>query len=128
MSILTVQVLILAKGLFMAGIDNIRSGQSMTSSSTRNTSRSEADSAKNTNEAKKSASSTRDDAVSLSRQGKEIGEMHNQIAAKPAFDSAKVAAIKEAIANGSYTVDPEKLADNLIKFEKELRGHSDGKG
>ncbi|CAH0540894.1 flagellar biosynthesis anti-sigma factor FlgM [Vibrio marisflavi] len=111
----------------MAGIDNIRSGQSMTST-TRNTSRSDASSSKNTDEARKSASNTRDDAVSLSRQGKEIGEMHNQMAAKPAFDSAKVAAIKEAIANGSYTVDPEKLADNLIKFEKELRGHSDGNG
>ncbi|MCZ8485134.1 flagellar biosynthesis anti-sigma factor FlgM [Vibrio lentus] len=29
----------------------------------------------------------------------------------------KVAAIS-MIANGSYTVDPEKLADNMIKFGK----------
>ncbi|MCL9783911.1 flagellar biosynthesis anti-sigma factor FlgM [Vibrio sp. S4M6] len=112
----------------MAGIDNIRSGQSMTSSSTRNSSRTDAGSSKGADEAKKSASGTNEDAVSLSRQGKEIGAMQNQMAAKPAFDSAKVAAIKEAIANGSYTVDPEKLADNLMKFEKELRGHSDDNG
>ncbi|EJH68768.1 negative regulator of flagellin synthesis FlgM [Vibrio cholerae HC-51A1] len=44
------------------------------------------------------------------------------MASRPSFDSAKVAAIKEAIANGSYVVDPEKLADNMIKFEKELGG------
>lgn len=42
------------------------------------------------------------------------------MASKPAFDAAKVAAIKEAIANGSYRVDPEKLADNMMKFENEL--------
>ncbi|EKM25332.1 flagellar biosynthesis anti-sigma factor FlgM [Vibrio sp. HENC-03] len=46
------------------------------------------------------------------------------MAASPAYDSAKVAAIKEAIANGSYKVDPEKLADNMIKFENELQGKS----
>ena len=46
--------------------------------------------------------------------------MHNQMVSEPSFDRAKVAAIKEAIANGSYTVNPEKLADNMIKFEKEL--------
>jgi negative regulator of flagellin synthesis FlgM len=44
------------------------------------------------------------------------------MAATPSFDTAKVAAIKEAIANGSYIVDAEKLADNMIKFEKELGG------
>ena len=60
------------------------------------------------------------DAVSLSSQGKAVGEMHNQMINEPSFDRAKVAAIKEAIANGSYTVNPEKLADNMIKFEKEL--------
>ena len=42
----------------------------------------------------------------------------------PSFDSAKVAAIKDAIANGSYVVDPEKLADSMIKFENELGGHA----
>jgi negative regulator of flagellin synthesis FlgM len=48
--------------------------------------------------------------------------MHNQMVSQPSFDKAKVAAIKEAIANGSYSVDPEKLADNMMKFEKELGG------
>lgn len=64
------------------------------------------------------------DAVSLSRQGKAVSQMHQDMAASPAYDSAKVAAIKEAIANGSYKVDPEKLADNMIKFEQELQGKS----
>ncbi|WGV99606.1 flagellar biosynthesis anti-sigma factor FlgM [Vibrio sp. YMD68] len=104
----------------MAGIDNIRSGQTMTSS-TRSANRTESNASSRTQSAEKSGGS-KQDAVSLSQQGKEIGEMHNQMATQTSFDAAKVSAIKEAIANGSYTVDSEKLADNMIKFEKELGG------
>lgn len=64
------------------------------------------------------------DAVSLSQQSKAVSKLQKDMAASPAYDSAKVAAIKEAIANGSYRVDPEKLADNMIKFENELQGKS----
>ncbi|WP_047049688.1 flagellar biosynthesis anti-sigma factor FlgM [Vibrio mexicanus] len=103
----------------MAGIDNIRSGQSLTTS-TRSSARTESSATNSTDSTKRS--SAKQDAVSLSQQGKDIGEMHSQMASQPSFDSAKVAAIKEAIANGSYTVNPEKLADNMIKFEKELGG------
>ena len=46
--------------------------------------------------------------------------MNSQLASQPSFDKAKVDAIKQAIADGSYTVDPEKLAQSIIQFEKEL--------
>ena len=102
----------------MAGIDNIRSGQTMT------TSRSAVRSESKASERSDSASETKNspDSVSLSQQGKAMGQLHQTMAAQPSFDSAKVAAIKEAIANGSYRVDPEKLADNMAKFENELGG------
>lgn len=104
----------------MAGIDNIRSGQSLVTTN-RSPARSDTNTASSTSSAARSQSSQQD-AVSLSTQGKAIGEMHSEMAATPSFDTAKVAAIKEAIANGSYVVDAEKLADNMIKFEKELGG------
>ena len=103
----------------MAGIDNIRSGQPL-STSTRSSVRNDSTQTSGSESAKKS--SVAQDAVSLSSQGKAVGEMHNQMVSQPSFDKAKVAAIKEAIANGSYSVDPEKLADNMMKFEKELGG------
>ena len=103
----------------MAGIDNIRSGQTL-STTTRSSARSSDSASSSTSAAK--TSSTPQDAVSLSSAGKAVGEMHNKMVSQPSFDQAKVAAIKEAISNGSYTVDPEKLADNIIKFEKELGG------
>lgn len=103
----------------MAGIDNIRSGQTLTTSTNRSSVRND-NQASTTDSTQKS--SVAQDSVSLSSQGKAVGEMHTQMASQPSFDKAKVAAIKEAIANGSYTVDPEKLADNMMKFEKELGG------
>ena len=103
----------------MAGIDNIRSGQTLTTTN-RSAVRSDSSS-----EASRSDVSTKSpaskDAVSLSQQGKAIGQLHQDMAAQPSFDSVKVAAIKEAIANGSYTVDPEKLALDSTKFRNKFR-------
>jgi negative regulator of flagellin synthesis FlgM len=103
----------------MAGIDNIRSGQTLTTTS-RAPARSDASKENASNQV--GQSSSRQDAVTLSQGGKAIGQMHQQMANQPSFDSAKVEAIKDAIANGSYKVDAEKLADNMVKFEDELGG------
>ncbi|MGR5236513.1 flagellar biosynthesis anti-sigma factor FlgM [Vibrio alfacsensis] len=103
----------------MVGIDNLRSGQMTTTS--RAPARNDS-TATSTTESKKAPA--QQDAVSLSQQGKAVSKLQQDMAASPAYDSAKVAAIKEAIANGSYKVDPEKLADNMIKFENELQGKS----
>jgi negative regulator of flagellin synthesis FlgM len=105
----------------MASIDNIRSGQSMATS--RNSTRTEHNASDvKTNQTNQTASTDKKDAVSLSKQSKAMGKMHSHLASTPAFDHAKVQAIKDAIANGSYRVDADKLADNMIKFEKELGG------
>ncbi|MFH4669679.1 flagellar biosynthesis anti-sigma factor FlgM [Vibrio alginolyticus] len=104
----------------MAGIDNIRSGQMMTTTS-RAPARNDSN-ATSTTESKKAPA--QQDAVSLSQQSKAVSKLQKDMAASPTYDSAKVAAIKEAITNGSYKVDPEKLADNMIKFENELQGKS----
>ncbi|WP_413110733.1 flagellar biosynthesis anti-sigma factor FlgM [Thaumasiovibrio sp. DFM-14] len=101
----------------MTGIDHLRGGQPL---STQRSSQHKAP-ASGTH-TQHSTSARQGDAVSLSEQGRNVGQLHQQLAAEPSFDSAKVAAIKEAIANGAYAIDAEKLADNLIKFEDELRG------
>ncbi|EGQ7849919.1 flagellar biosynthesis anti-sigma factor FlgM [Vibrio parahaemolyticus] len=105
----------------MAGIDNIRSGQMMSTTS-RAPARNDSSATSSATESNKAPA--QQDAVSLSQQSKAVSKLQKDMAASPAYDSAKVAAIKEAIANGSYRVDPEKLADNMIKFENELQGKS----
>ncbi|PPE71739.1 flagellar biosynthesis anti-sigma factor FlgM [Caldimonas thermodepolymerans] len=42
------------------------------------------------------------------------------LAATPEFDAEKVAAIRQAIADGTYRIDPEAIADKLIANAREL--------
>ena len=102
----------------MTSIDQLHASQAM--ATLRNQSR--VDSGDKTPTSPTTTVPAKMDAVSLSNQGKEIGKMHQQLATEPSFNEDKVAAIKAAIANGSYSVDPERLADNMIKFEDELAG------
>ncbi|MGF1738415.1 flagellar biosynthesis anti-sigma factor FlgM [Photobacterium satsumensis] len=102
----------------MPTINNIRTNQPMTTGS--NISQAEAGKGKSTAEAK--ANATDSDSVSLSSQGQSVGQIHQQLATQESFDTEKVNAIKEAIANGSYVIDADKLAANMIKLEDDLKG------
>ncbi|MBD8511830.1 flagellar biosynthesis anti-sigma factor FlgM [Photobacterium sp. WH77] len=102
----------------MASIDSLRSGQLLSnlrnSSSTNNT--------QGRTEAREESGHTPRDAVSLSSQARAVGQIHQQLAAEPSFDRNKVESIKNAISNGSYQVDADRLASNMLRFEDELRG------
>ncbi|GGA65544.1 hypothetical protein GCM10011369_03730 [Neiella marina] len=60
------------------------------------------------------------DSVSLTQQAQSLGSMQRAMASSPSFSQERVANIKKAIAEGQYKVDPEKLAQKLQAFEKEL--------
>lgn len=102
----------------MASIDHLHSGQPI------NTTRSN----QNTLQKTSVGSSPKNDiippnnkdAFSLSNEGRVLGAKAQQMSAEPHFDSAKVAEIKAAIANGSYKIDADKLAENMLKHEDEL--------
>ncbi|NAX46862.1 flagellar biosynthesis anti-sigma factor FlgM [Photobacterium halotolerans] len=102
----------------MASIDSLRSGQLLSnlrnSNSTNNT--------QGRPEAREESGHTPQDAVSLSSQARAVGQIHQQLAAEPSFDRNKVESIKNAISNGSYQVDADRLASNMLRFEDELRG------
>ena len=46
----------------------------------------------------------------------------------PAVDSAKVAQLQSAIEQGTYTVNPEHVATQLMQMERALAGLSGKKG
>ncbi|WP_318476886.1 flagellar biosynthesis anti-sigma factor FlgM [Photobacterium leiognathi] len=102
----------------MANIDQLRGGQPL------NTTRISQQKTSSDNQTSAAASVAKEqhDEVSLSSQGKAVGQIHQQLATEPSFDAEKVAEIKQAIANGSYTIDADKLAANMLKFEDELNG------
>ncbi|KDM93026.1 flagellar biosynthesis anti-sigma factor FlgM [Photobacterium galatheae] len=102
----------------MASIDSLRSGQllaNLRNSSSTNTNQSRTETREETSHAPR-------DAVSLSSQARAVGQIHQQLAAEPSIDRNKVEAIKNAISNGSYKVDADRLASNMMRFEDELRG------
>ncbi|KVW99935.1 flagellar biosynthesis anti-sigma factor FlgM [Shewanella frigidimarina] len=73
-----------------------------------------------TNAAPKSAAPVKTDSVSITSQAQQLQSAQTKMASLPEVDQKKVAEIKQAISEGRYKVDPEKLAANIASFEAEL--------
>jgi negative regulator of flagellin synthesis FlgM len=50
----------------------------------------------------------------------ESREAVRRMAAEPPVDSARVSELRESIASGRYRVDPEKIADAMLRSEPGL--------
>lgn len=57
------------------------------------------------------------DKVSFTADATRLQHIQEQLSAVPDINSAKVAEIKAAIADGTFTVDPQAIASKLIAFE-----------
>ncbi len=73
----------------MAGIDNIRAGQSLNTTSRTNVRSSDASNSSTQSGAVSRSSASGQDAVSLSSQSKAIGEMHSEMASRPVLTAQK---------------------------------------
>jgi negative regulator of flagellin synthesis FlgM len=62
------------------------------------------------------------DKVSLTGDAVRMQQLDRSAAAAPAVDSSRVAAVKSAIASGSYTVNAGAVAGKLSRMEWELGG------
>lgn len=60
------------------------------------------------------------DTVSLSDNAVQLGKIDNSVIAAPVVDTKRVEEVKQAISDGTYKVDAEKIADKLMKFESIL--------
>lgn len=67
------------------------------------------------------SNSPRVDKVSLTDTATQLQSLKQTLADAPIVDNDRVSAIKAAIAEGSYHVDPAELANNMINFEQKLR-------
>ncbi|HEB56572.1 MAG TPA: flagellar biosynthesis anti-sigma factor FlgM [Gammaproteobacteria bacterium] len=75
---------------------------------------------KQTGSAENTRSSTAD-TVSLSDNAVQLGKLDNSSIPAPVVDTQRVQQIKQAIENGTYEVDPKKIADKLMQFESILK-------
>ena len=59
----------------------------------------------------------RSDSVELSPQAQQLKSLTDNLRDQPEVDSDRVARLKQAIADGSYQVDTQRLASKLVNFE-----------
>lgn len=51
-----------------------------------------------------------------------LERLENKLASLPETDNGRVAAVKSAIANGDYRIDAGRIADALIRADREFGG------
>ena len=70
----------------------------------------------------KHAAPARSDTVSLTEGGARVKALQDQVAAVPVVNTQRVQEIKQALARGSYEIDPIRVADKLVRFESARSG------
>jgi negative regulator of flagellin synthesis FlgM len=63
-----------------------------------------------------------DDSVSLTEAAARLRDLEQSVAGLPEVDSKRVEQAREAVANGSYQANPQRIADKLASFETALTG------
>ncbi len=60
------------------------------------------------------------DRVSLTDSARQLQALENQVASQPVVDSQRVDAVRQAIADGSFDINADRIADKLISIEQAL--------
>lgn len=62
------------------------------------------------------------DTVSLSDTASRMHSLQNTLAQLPVVDTQRVENIQRAIAEGTFEIDPNRVAEKMLGFESELNG------
>jgi len=60
------------------------------------------------------------ESVQLSKDARQLQNVADKIAHQPSVDSERVAQLKQAIADGSYQINNERVASKLLGLEAQL--------
>ena len=60
------------------------------------------------------------DTVNITRSALLLAKLGEIVRDTPAVDANRVGAIKDAVAAGTYSIDDQSVADNMIRLDREL--------
>ena len=66
------------------------------------------------------SSSTASDTVSLTGTASQLRSLEQQLSSLPVVDIQRVDAVKREISNGTFEIDPPKIADKMIQIESAI--------
>lgn len=62
------------------------------------------------------------DTVNITRSGLLMSKLEEIVQSTPSVDSQRIAAIKDALASGTYEIDDARVADRMLALEREFVG------
>ena len=62
------------------------------------------------------------DTVSITQSGLLMRKLEELVQSTPVVDRERVAAIKESLASGTYEIDDQRVADKMLRFERDVLG------
>jgi negative regulator of flagellin synthesis FlgM len=99
-------------------------GQGFRPTDTASTRRSDAAKAANSQEQSSTVapdqSAAAGDTVRITQSGLLMSKLEEIVQRTPVVDQDRVAAIKEALASGKYELDDQRVADRMLRLEREL--------
>ncbi|MFE8069680.1 flagellar biosynthesis anti-sigma factor FlgM [Marinobacteraceae bacterium S3BR75-40.1] len=76
----------------------------------------------NVQEQARSTATARGENVNLSQRAKAVKQVEQQLREQPEVDDAKVESIRQSLADGSFKVDAEQLAQKMLEIDKSIFG------
>ncbi|GGY66768.1 flagellar biosynthesis anti-sigma factor FlgM [Marinobacter zhanjiangensis] len=73
-------------------------------------------------QASREAPAARGENVNLSKQARELRQMGDKLESYPEVDDSRVEEIRAALADGSYKVDAEKVAQKMLEMDDSIFG------
>ncbi len=62
------------------------------------------------------------DSVRLTGEATQLQAVQRELSAAPAIDPARVQAVREALENGSYKINPDAIASRMLDLDQQLQG------
>ncbi|MEA2078454.1 MAG: flagellar biosynthesis anti-sigma factor FlgM [Pseudomonadota bacterium] len=60
------------------------------------------------------------DRISLTGEARQLQELETRLASQPVVDSQRVEAVRSAVENGTFTINPERIAEKMMSLEEAL--------